>query len=126
MLSGSTSRPLYVLQLGQTRWVRFGCLHVGQSWTRGTEIPCCARRLSRLDLDVFRFGTAMSGWALYPQLDRPRRSDPLEEAPIVRDDDKGSGEARECRLELFDGFDVEVVGRLVENQEVHSAGLQLR
>ena len=62
--SGSTSRPLYVLQFGQTRCGRFGCLHVGQTWTRGIEIACCARRLSRLDLDVFRFGTAMSGWAL--------------------------------------------------------------
>jgi hypothetical protein len=61
MRIGSTSRPLYVLQLGQTRCARFGCLHVGQSWTRGTEIPCCARRLSRLDLDVLRLGTAMSG-----------------------------------------------------------------
>jgi hypothetical protein len=52
---------LYVLQLGQTWCGRFGCLHVGHTWTRGTEIPCCARRLSRLDFEVFRFGTAMSG-----------------------------------------------------------------
>ena len=59
--SGSMSRPLYVLQFGQTRCVRFGCLQFGQTWRRGTEIACCARRLSRLDLDVFRFGTAMSG-----------------------------------------------------------------
>ena len=62
--SGSTSRPLYVLQLGQTRCGRLGCLQVGQTWRRGTEIPCWARRLSRLDLDVFRFGTAMSGWGV--------------------------------------------------------------
>jgi hypothetical protein len=61
MPSGSTSRPLYVLQFGHTRWVCFGCLQLGQSWRRGTEIPCWARRLSRLDLDVFRLGTAMSG-----------------------------------------------------------------
>jgi hypothetical protein len=61
MRIGSTSRPLYVLQFGQTRWGRFGCLHVGQTCTRVTEIPCCARRLSRLAFDVFRFGTAMSG-----------------------------------------------------------------
>jgi hypothetical protein len=39
----------------------FGCRQFGQSCTRGVEMPCCARRLSRLDLDVFRFGTAMSG-----------------------------------------------------------------
>ena len=31
--SGSTSRPLYVLQFGQTRCIRFGCLQVGQTWT---------------------------------------------------------------------------------------------
>ena len=60
--SGSTSRPLYVLQFGQTRCICFGCLHVGQTWRCGAEIACCARRLSRRDLDVFRFGTAMSGW----------------------------------------------------------------
>jgi hypothetical protein len=64
MRIGSTSRPLYVLQFGQTRCGRFGCLQVGQTCTRGTVIPCCARRLSRLDLDVFRFGTAMSGCGL--------------------------------------------------------------
>jgi hypothetical protein len=64
MPSGSTSRPRYVLQFGQTRWGRFGCLQVGHTCRRGTEIPCCARRLSRLDLDVFRLGTAMSGRAL--------------------------------------------------------------
>lgn len=62
--SGSISRPLYVLQLGHTRCGRFGWRHVGQSWSRGTEIPWLARRLSRLALDVFRFGTAMSGCAV--------------------------------------------------------------
>jgi hypothetical protein len=61
MRIGSTSRPLYVLQFGQTRCVRFGCPQTGQTCTRVTVIPCCARRLSRLDFDVFRFGTAMSG-----------------------------------------------------------------
>ena len=60
MRIGSTSRPLYVLQFGQTRCGRFGCLQFGQTCIRGTEIACCARRLSRLDFDVFRFGTAMS------------------------------------------------------------------
>jgi hypothetical protein len=61
MRIGSTSRPLYVLQFGQTRCGSFGCLQFGQTWTRGTEIPCWARRLSRRDLDVFRFGTAIGG-----------------------------------------------------------------
>jgi hypothetical protein len=27
--------------------------------TRGAEMACCARRLSRRDFEVFRFGTAM-------------------------------------------------------------------
>jgi hypothetical protein len=58
--SGSISRPLYVLQFGHTRCASFGCLQVGQTCTRGAEIACCARRLSRLALDVFRFGTAMA------------------------------------------------------------------
>jgi hypothetical protein len=61
MRSGSTSRPRYVLQFGQTWCGRFGCRHVGQTWTRGASSACVARRLSRLDLDVLRFGTAMSG-----------------------------------------------------------------
>jgi hypothetical protein len=61
MRIGSTSRPLYVLQFGHTRCGRFGCLHVGQSWTRGIVIPWVARRLSRLAFDVFFLGTAMSG-----------------------------------------------------------------
>jgi hypothetical protein len=64
MPSGSTSLPRYVLQFGQTRCVCFGCLQFGQTWRRGTAILCCARRLSRLALDVFRLGTAMSGCAL--------------------------------------------------------------
>src|SRR5581483_5237495 len=40
---------------------RFGDLHCGQTFTRGVSIACVARRLSRRDLDVFLFGTAMSG-----------------------------------------------------------------
>jgi hypothetical protein len=38
------------------------CSHVE---TRGAAMPCWARRLSRRDLEVFRFGTAMSGRAVY-------------------------------------------------------------
>ena len=104
MRSGSTSRPLYVLQFGQTRCGRFGCLQFGQTCRRGTEIPCCARRLSRLDLDVFRFGngherlrsiatsrSASGGDEL------PGRRDPLEEAPVVRDDDERPVEIRRAR-----------------------------
>src|SRR6185312_11936309 len=53
------SRPLYVLQFGQTRCGRFGCPQVGQTFMRGASIPCWARRLSRRDFDVFFLGTAM-------------------------------------------------------------------
>jgi GNAT superfamily N-acetyltransferase len=58
--SGSTSRPLYVPQVGQTRCGRFGWPHVGQTLTFGALIAWVARRLSRRDLEVFRFGTAMT------------------------------------------------------------------
>jgi hypothetical protein len=61
MRSGSTSRPLYVPQFGQTRCGRLGWLHVGQTLTGVAEIACVARRLSRRLFEVFRFGTAMSG-----------------------------------------------------------------
>ena len=62
--SGSTSRPLYVLQFGQTRCGRFGWPQVGQTLTRGASMPCWARRLSRRDLEVFFFGTAMAAAAV--------------------------------------------------------------
>ena len=48
-------------QVGQTRCGRFGCPHCGQMLTFGALIACVARRLSRRDFEVFRFGTAMTG-----------------------------------------------------------------
>ena len=63
--SGLTSRPRYVLHVGQTRWDCFGEPHCSHVETRGAAMPCCARRLSRRDLEVFRFGTAMSGRRVY-------------------------------------------------------------
>ena len=59
--SGEISRPRYVLHVGQTWCARLGDPHCSQVETRGAEMACCARRLSRRDLEVFRFGTAMSG-----------------------------------------------------------------
>jgi hypothetical protein len=59
--SGSTSRPLYMPQVPQTRCGRFGCPHWGQTFTFGALIAWVARRLSRRDFEVFRFGTAMTG-----------------------------------------------------------------
>ena len=63
--SGSTSRPLVRLA-GRARMVRrFGEPHCGHRLTRGASMPCCARRLSRRDFEVFRLGTAMSGRSSY-------------------------------------------------------------
>ena len=59
MRSGETSRPRYVLHVGQTRWDCFGAPQLSHVETRGAATPCWARRLSRRALEVFRFGTAM-------------------------------------------------------------------
>jgi hypothetical protein len=38
-----------------------GCPQFSQTFTFAAVIECVARRLSRRDFDVFRFGTAMIG-----------------------------------------------------------------
>ncbi len=48
-------------QVRQTRCGRFGCPQLGQTLTFGALMACVARRLSRRDFEVFRFGTAMTG-----------------------------------------------------------------
>ena len=45
----------------QTRWGRLGCPQFGQTLTTAASIACVARRLSRRDFEVFRFGTAICG-----------------------------------------------------------------
>jgi hypothetical protein len=50
---------LYVPQVGHTRCGRFGWPQFGQTFTFGAPIACVARRLSRRDFEVFRFGTAI-------------------------------------------------------------------
>src|SRR5229473_669145 len=72
MRKGSTSRPLYVPQVGQRRCGRFGCPHVLQTLTFAAVIACDARRLSRRDFEVFRLGTAMTG-GQYSHATRPVR-----------------------------------------------------
>jgi hypothetical protein len=59
--SGSTSRSLYVLHVGHTWCGLFGWPQFGQTLTRGMLMPCCARRLSLRAVEVFFFGTAISG-----------------------------------------------------------------
>jgi GNAT superfamily N-acetyltransferase len=51
---------LYVPQVGQTRCGRFGWPQLSHTLTFGALIACVARRLSRRDLEVFRFGTAIA------------------------------------------------------------------
>ena len=55
--------------------------------------------------------------------------DPLEEVPVVGDDDEGAGPAVEDVLEGGQRVDVEVVGRLVEDEHVrlgHQQAQQLQ
>ena len=54
-VSGSTSRPSYVLQFGQTWCGRFGRRQTGHSFTRGASRRCVARRLSRREFAGFLF-----------------------------------------------------------------------
>src|SRR5436190_561726 len=98
-------------------------------------MPCWARRLSRRAFEVFRLGTAMSGRPVYrkppggrslPERELPGRLDPIEEAAVVADHDKGAVVAAERRLELLDGLQVEVVRGLVEHEEIDPPGLELR
>jgi len=39
----------------------FGDPHCAHVFGRGASMLCCARRLSRRDFDVMRFGTAIGG-----------------------------------------------------------------
>ena len=45
-------------------------------------------------------------------------ADPLEEVPVVGDDDQRAGPAVEVVLDHGEGVDVEIVGRLVEQQHI--------
>ena len=49
---------------------------------------------------------------------------PLEHPAVVGHQQEGAGVAVEGRFELLDGGQVEVVGRLVEDEQVHPAGLE--
>jgi hypothetical protein len=51
---------LYVPQVGQMRWARFGDPHCGHVLTRGASMLWVARRWSRRAFDVFLLGTAMA------------------------------------------------------------------
>ena len=55
----------------------------------------------------------------------PCRLDRIQEGAVVRDDDERAVVAAERLLELFNGLQVEVVGGLVEHEQVHLTCLQL-
>ena len=52
--------------------------------------------------------------------------DPVEEPAIVGDDHRAAGERQQRLLERAQRVDVEVVGRLVEQQQVAALAQQLR
>src|SRR6185503_20215536 len=54
------------------------------------------------------------------------RGDAVQEPAVVRDDHRAAGEGEERLLERAERVDVEVVGRLVQQQEVAAAAQQLR
>jgi GNAT superfamily N-acetyltransferase len=100
---------LYVPQVPQTRCGRFGCPHCGQTFTTAALIACVARRLSRRDFEVFRFGTAISAahyshnalvdrHAALAEYDRLNRRDVVSSDPTVRIE-------RDERSTLFIGED---------------------
>jgi ribosomal protein S18 acetylase RimI-like enzyme len=107
--SGSTSRPLYVPQVPQTRCGRFGCPHWGQTFTTAALIACVARRLSRRDFEVFRLGTAISAahYSHNPAVDRNAvlaEFDRLSRREVVSSDPNTRVE-RDERSTLFIGED---------------------
>ena len=59
------------------------------------------------------------------ELDDPRRQ-PLEERAVVRDEDDGAAVVGEEGLEPGDGFDIEVIGRLVQQQQIRLADERAR
>ena len=52
-------------------------------------------------------------------------ADPVEEVTVVCHHKKGAARALQVILEVFDGVDVKVVGRLVQDEEVSFGGQHL-
>src|SRR6185312_4510710 len=52
--------------------------------------------------------------------------DGIEQGPVVRDEQHGAGERLERRLERLAALEIEVVGRLVEDEEVRAARHHVR
>jgi hypothetical protein len=60
-----TSLPLYVPQLGQTRWGIFGSPHCGQTDMEGCFKKSCALRVFRLVLECLFTGFGMINYPLF-------------------------------------------------------------
>src|SRR5438309_9091819 len=103
------------------RWGCFGWPHCGQRFRRGASIRCVARRLSRRDLDCFFLGTATAAqYSRGLEVDSSGRPEGLQQAAVVRDEDDRALVAGERGLELLDRREVEMVGRLVQDEAVDS------
>src|SRR5579884_1564644 len=73
-----------------------------------------------------RYGARRSAARPRSQRQRTLEREPLQEPPVVRDDDEGTLVRLERALELLDRLEVEVVGRLVEGEAVHPARREQR
>ena len=98
--SGSTSRPRYVPQVGQTRCGRFGWWHCGHSTTAGAASLCVARRLSRRAFEVFRLGTAIAA-AKYSSAAQSLRSLQFSSSAAQRGSGSSARRARAARWFRF-------------------------
>ncbi len=90
------------------------------SASRLSNFSCCTASLASHSSFRRRNVCVVAGPRRQPaaiDLDDARR-EPLEERAIVRDEHDGAGIVGEERLEPRDGVDVEMVGRLVEQQQV--------
>ena len=84
-------------------------------WLSKLACQCCAPLDARLEVERVVAGVVVDLAA--DELARPRRH-AVEKVAVVRDEDDGAGVRREVLLEPVDGLDVEVVRRLVEQQDV--------
>jgi hypothetical protein len=66
-----------------------------------------------------RFEVALEPFHMRIPLERQdMRAQPVEEEPVVADDDGAAGEILDGGLQGLQGFDIQVVGRLVEEKDV--------
>ena len=94
--------------------------HASSSASLLSNFACCVASLASHSSFLRRKVCVVArprGEAAAIELDDPRR-ELLEERAIVRDEDDGAGVVGEKGFEPLDRVDVEMVGRLVEQQQV--------